>query len=211
MRKLLVLTAALGGIVAAATAGAAVLDTLSITANPTAVAYGKTTTISGMLTPAKANQNITIQAQECGKPNFAKATTVKTSATGAYTAVVTPTVATTYQAKLKATLSGKVSVSVKPLLQLTRVARGSYTAKVTAAQALTGKYVLFQRYSTLKKRWVQVKKVTLTTAANATKPTVVTSASFKAKVARRARVRLRLTTPQAAPCYVTATSNVVRA
>jgi hypothetical protein len=211
MRKWIAITAGVVGTVTAATAGAAALDTLSIAANPTSVVYAKTTTISGMLAPAKANQNVTVQEQVCGKTNFAKAATVKTAANGAYTAVVTPTVATVYQAKLKTTLSGKLTVAVKPLVQLTRVARGSYSAKVTAARALTGKYVLFQRYSKLKKRWVQVKKVTLTSTATATKPTVVTSASFTSKVARRTRVRLRLTTPQAVPCYVSTTSNVVRA
>jgi hypothetical protein len=196
----------------AATAGAATQDTLSIAANPTLVVYGKTTVLSGTLSPAKANQNVTVQGQECGKPNYAKVATVKTTSTGGFTATVTPTVATIYQAKLRATVSSTVAVKVKPLVQLVRVARGSYTANVTAGQSLTGKAVFFQRYSKLKQRWVQVKKVVLTTAtAGTAKPTTVTSANFTAKVARRARVRLLLSAPQAAPCYVSATSNVVRA
>ena len=198
--------------VLAAAAGAATLDTLTITANPALVVYGKTTTISGTLAPAKANQNVTIQGQECGKTGFAKAATVKTTATGAYTSTVTPTVATTYRAKQKATTSPTVAVKVRPLVELTRVARGSFSAKVTAGQSLTGKAVLFQRYARLRKRWVQVKKVVLTTATAGTpKPTTVTSASFTAKVALKARVRLLFPTLQAAPCYVSATSNVVRA
>jgi hypothetical protein len=211
MRTLIAITATAVGI-AAATAGAATQDTLSISANPSLVVYGKTTALSGTLTPAKANQNVTIQGQVCGKPNYAKVTTVKTTSTGAYAATVTPTVATNYQAKLKATLSSIVAVKVMPVVHLTRVARGSFTAQVTAGESLTGKVVVLQRYSKLKKRWLRVKKVTLTTATAGTpKPTMVTSASFKAKVARRARVRLLLTTAQASPCYVGATSNTVRA
>jgi hypothetical protein len=199
------------GILAAA-AGATTQDTLSLTANPTVVVYGKTTVVSGTLSPAKANQNITIQGQECGRSNYAKVTTTKTSSTGAFTATVTPTVNTSYQARLKATLSSAVAVKVKPVVQLVRVARGSFTAKVTAGQSLTGKIVTFQRYSKLKKRWVRVKKVTLTTATAGTpKPTTISSATFRAKVARRARVRLLLSTAQASPCYIGATSNVVRA
>jgi len=211
MRTLIAITATLVGVLATG-AGAATLDTLTITANPAVVVYGKTTTISGTLSPAKANQTVTIQSQMCGKPSFTKEASVKTTATGAFTATVTPTVNTTYQAKQKATASSSVVVKVKPLVQLAKVARGSFTAKVTAGQALTGKAVLFQRYSKLKKRWVQVKKVTLTTATPATpKPATVNSAAFKAKVALGARLRLLLSTVQAAPCYISATSNVVRA
>jgi hypothetical protein len=196
----------------ATTAGAATQDTLSLAANPTLVVYGKTSAISGTLAPAKANQNVTVQAQECGKPNYAKVTTVKTTSTGAYSGTVTPTVATNYQARQKSTVSTVVAVKVKPVVQLARVARGSFTAKVTAGMSLTGKIVLFQRYSKLKKRWLGVKKVTLTTAAAGTqKPTMITSAAFKAKVVRGARVRLVFSTAQASPCYVSSISNVVRA
>jgi hypothetical protein len=211
MRTLIAITCAAVGALAA-TAGAATQDTLSLSANPTLVVYGKTTVVSGTLAPAKANQNVTVQGQECGKPNYAKVATAKTSSTGAYTATVTPTVNTNYQAKLKATLSSVVAVKVVPVVQLTRVARGSFTVKVTAGQSLTGKTVVFQRYSKVKKRWVRVKRVTLTTATAGTpKPTMVTSSSFKAKVARTTRVRVLLTTAQASPCYVGTRSNVVRA
>jgi hypothetical protein len=211
MRVLIAMIVGAVGVLAA-TAGATTQATLSIAANPTVVVYGKTTVVSGTLSPAKANQNVTVQGQDCGKPNYAKVATVKTSSSGAYTATVTPTVATSYQAKQKALVSSVVAVKVKPVVQLARVARRSFTAKVTAGQSLTSKTVLFQRYSKLKRRWLNVKKVTLTTATAGTpKPTTITSASFKSKVARRARVRLVLVTAQASPCYVAATSNVVRA
>ena len=74
MRTLIAITCAAVGALAA-TAGAATQDTLSLTANPTLVVYGKTTVVSGTLAPAKANQNITVQGQECGKPNYAKVAT----------------------------------------------------------------------------------------------------------------------------------------
>ena len=211
MRVLIATTVAAVGVLAA-TAGAATQATLSIAANPTVVVYGKTTVVSGTLSPAKANQNVTVQGQECGKANYAKVATVKTNTSGGYTTTATPTVATNYQARQKGLVSSAVAVKVQPVVQLIRVARGSFTAKVTAGQSLTSKTILFQRYSKLKRRWLNVKKVTLTTATAGTpKPTTVTSASFKSKVARRVRVRLVFTTAQAAPCYIAAKSNVVRA
>ena len=195
---------------AAATAAAPV--TVTLTASATTVSYGKPVTLSGVLSTQKANQNIALEATECGSTRAIRAATAKTAATGAYTTPITPAVKTVYQAIFKNVKSPTVTVSVRPVLQLTRVARGSYTAKVTAGRTLKGKTVLFQRYAKLRKRWVQVKKVVLTTEVpGPAKPTVVDSASFRAKVALGARVRLMVSTVQAAPCFLTATSNVVRA
>jgi len=88
----------------------------------------------------------------------------------------------------------------------------TWTAKVTAGQALTGKAVLFQRYVRLTKRWKQVKRVLLATSTPAaTKPTVVSSVTFALKLVRGTRVRVMISTAQAAPCYVTAASASLRA
>jgi uncharacterized protein YjdB len=197
---------------AAVTTGAtAASSTLTLAASTPIVTYGKTTVLTGQLTPAQANQNININAQACPATTFKKTANVKTAATGAFTATVTPTTMTTYKASLKNSESPTVVVKVKPVVRITRVKRGSFTATVTAGLDLKGKTLVFQRYAKLRKRWVQVKKVTLTTSTpGPAKPTVISSAAFKAKVARLARVRLLLSTAQAAPCYVTTKSNVVR-
>lgn len=195
----------------ASTAGAAT-QTLTLTSNATVVAYDKAATLTGQLSPAKANQAIAVGASACGATRATKVTTAKTAATGAYSASVTPTATTKYQTSYKNATSPVVTVEVKPVLELSKVAGGSWGAKVTAGQSLTGKAVLFQRYAKLRKRWVQVKRVLLTTATpGTTKPTTITTASFKATVARGARVRLMISGAQAAPCYVTATSATLRA
>jgi hypothetical protein len=211
MLKILASTLVAGAALAAAATAAAPV-TVTLAASAAAVNYGKPVTLSGVLSTKRANQPIAIEATECGSTKAIKAATVRTVANGLYSTPVTPVAATTYQATFKNVKSTTVSVAVRPVLQLTKVARGSYTAKVTAGKTLKGKAVLFQRYSTLRKRWIQVKRVLLTTEApGPAKPTVIDSASFRAKVALRARVRLLISTVQAAPCFLSATSNVVRA
>src|SRR6266516_6179810 len=201
--KILAVTVFVGAALAAAATAAA--PTLTLAASAPSVVYGKAVTFSGVLSSQKTNQQIVLQAQPCGKTTFTKAGNVKTTTGGKYSLAQTPTVNTVYQAKWKSTTSSKVTVDVKPVLELTKVARGSYTAKVTAGMDLKGKVVLFQRYSKTKKRWVQVKKVILTTStAGPSKPTMIASASFKAKVARRTRVRVSIGKVQAAPCYIAA-------
>jgi hypothetical protein len=200
-----------GAALAAAATAAPLATTLTLTATPTTVAYGKTVALSGALSTQQANQTVKVQATECGQTASKTIANVKTNATGAYTTTATPTVNTTYQASQKNIKSPNVAVSVAPVLRLQRVRRGSYTVSVTSALDLKGKAILFQRYAKLRKRWVQVKRVLLATTTPGTKPTMVSSAAFTAKVARRARVRAVLSKAQAAPCYVAATSNSVRA
>jgi hypothetical protein len=196
---------------ALASAASAAGPSLTLVANAPTVLYGKSVTLSGVLTPAKANQQITVQALACGSTKAVNIARVKTAANGSYTTTASPTVATSYQATQKATKSAPFMVNVKPIVVIKRVKRGSFVANLTAGIDLKGKTVLFQRYAAARKRWVQVKKVTLTTSTpGPQKPTVISSASFKARVAKRARVRLLFSKAQAAPCYVSATSNVVR-
>ncbi len=208
-----ILTAAgIAGAALAAAATAAAPATVTLTASAPTVGYGKPVTLSGTLSTHKENQTIAVQATECGSTKAVKVATVRTKANGVYTTPVTPALGTSYQASYKNVKSTAVALAVRPLLLLTRVARGSFTAKVTAGQALTGKAVLFQRYAKLRKRWVQVKRVVLGAATpGPAKPTMITSASFKAKVPLKARVRLLISVAQAGPCYLTATSPVIRA
>jgi hypothetical protein len=201
----------IGAAALAAAAVAAPPVTLTLTATPLVVAYGKPVTLAGQVSTKKANQQVVIQGTACGSTNTTKAATVKTTANGNYTTPVTPTVGTTYRANFKNGTSQAVAITVKPVVELKRVARGSYTASVTAGQALTGKFVLFQRYKRLAKRWVQVKRLALKTSVPGTKPTVVSSVSFKAKLRTGTRVRAMISKLQAGPCYVQATSKSIRA
>src|ERR1051325_11633855 len=161
--KTLVATMIAGAALAAAATAAT--PTLTLAASAPTVAYGKPVTLSGALSSQQANQNITIKATACGSTRATNAARVKTTTNGAYTANVTPTVTTSYQASQKNLSSAKVVVAVAPVLAIKRVARGSFTASLTAALDFKGKTVLFQRYARVRKRWVQVKKVTLTASA----------------------------------------------
>jgi hypothetical protein len=195
-------------LVAAATAAALAL---TLTATPTAVAYGKASTLNGVLSTHKANQTVKVDATECGTNSSKTIGTVKTNATGAYTMAVTPIVNTTYQAAQKNTKSPTVAVTVAPVLKLLRAGPATYTVSVTSAIDFKGKAILFQRYSKLRKRWVQIRRVLLATSTPGTKPTVVTSVYINAKVAKGRRVRAALSKAQASPCYVAAKSNSLRA
>jgi hypothetical protein len=198
--------------VLAGAAGAAPPVVMTLAASPTSVVYGAPVTLSGQLGTKQAAQQISLLATECGSTRQTKATTVRTTANGLFSAAVKPTIGTAYTGRYKNGMSPVVSVTVKPLLTLTRVARGSFTAKVTAGEALTGKALSFQQYRKAQKRWRQVKRVALRTAVpGPAKPTMITSVSFKSKLRRGTRLRVMISSAQAAPCYLTAASKSIRA
>jgi hypothetical protein len=210
MKTFLVTAIAGAALASAATAAAPV--TLTLGSSAALVTYGMPVTLSGTVSTQKANQTIAVKATECGSTKQVNAAKPRTAANGAFSAAVTPTINTAYQAILRTDKSPAIGVAVRPLLELTKVAAGSYTAKATAAQALTGKFVLFQRYKKLRKRWVQVKRLPLGAAVpGATKPAMVSSVSFKSALPRGTRVRMIITAKQAGPCYAAATSKSLRA
>ncbi|MDP9232921.1 MAG: hypothetical protein M3O73_09195, partial [Actinomycetota bacterium] len=137
MLKIVASTVIAGAALAAAATAAAPV-TLTLAASAASVGYGKPVTLSGVLSSQRANQAIGIEATECGTTKAVKIATVKTAAKGAYTTPATPAAGTTYQATFKNIKSPTVAVAVRPVLLLTRLARGSYTAKVTVGKTLKG-------------------------------------------------------------------------
>jgi hypothetical protein len=100
---------------------------------------------------------------------------------------------------------------VAPKVVLKRVRVGRFSASVTAAQSFVGKYVVLQRYVASRRAWKTVKRVILRTAKAGTAPTMTTSAGFRARVARRTKLRLLLTQVQAGACYAPGRSATIRA
>jgi hypothetical protein len=193
--------------VCAATAAAAP-PTITLKAAPTTVTYGGATTLSGVLSTAKAGDAVTLQGQECGQGAFKTVATATTTTGGGFSAAVKPTMNTTYQAKQKGATSTSVTVKVAPLVAVKRLSRGKFKASVSAAQSFVGKYVVFQRLRPTK--WVTLKKVTLTTVATTTAPTQVSTATFRIKLPAGLRVRAILPLTQAGTCYLAAKSKAIR-
>jgi plastocyanin len=170
--------------------------------------YSAPLTLSGVVSSQQANETVTVQSQDCGKATLTRLGTATTTAGGRWTFTVRPTINTVYQARWRTNDSAKVAVKVSPKLRLTRSGR-RYTAQATAAQSLTGKTIVFQRYRAATRRWATVKRVRLGASTSPSAGTFVASARFRSAV-RRSRVRVFLPQAQAGACYAAATSNTLR-
>jgi plastocyanin len=184
---------------------------VTLGATPPVVTYGKSATLLGVVSTGATGESVTVNAQECGKTSYTRVATINTTANGGWTFIAKPTLNTKYQAGWRNTKSAELTEKVAPSVALRRVRAGRFLATVTAAQSFAGKYVVLQRFVRTKRVWKTVKRVTLKTVKTGTTPTMITSAGFRSKVARRTKLRLLLPQTQAGACYAPGRSPAIRA
>jgi plastocyanin len=187
-----------------------VRETVAISGAARLVALGRSTTLAGSVSSGASGEKVTVLAQECGKTTSTQIATATTTANGAWSVVVKPTMKTVYTARWKTHTSAAVEVSVAPGLVLARLRARRFSVRLSAAQAFVGKYVVLQRYSAARRRWLTVKTVVLRSQL-AAPPAAVTGATFSSRLKRGTRLRVIVPAAQVAPCYAAATSNIVRA
>ena len=115
--------------------------------------------------------------------------------------VAKPTIQTAYHASWNTVTSNAVTVKVRPLvaLKLVSATMGTFSVTVTGERVFAGKYVLVERLTST--GMTVLKHVTLDAASSAT---------FAVRLHHGlSRLRAVFPTSQAAPGYVTGTSNVV--
>ncbi len=195
------------------TVNAAPGSTLSLTAAPKVVLYGRSATLTGQLASGQANQKVDIFTQECGASALTKLTTLTTATGGAYTLSVQPRRNTTYQARFRSSSSSQVLEKVRPKVTLRKLAPRRFRVTVLAADSYAGKFVLFQRYSVVRRRWITIRSVVLRAGSSLTtpiNPTRVSTVTFRAKIRVRLRVRAYLTQAQVGSCYAASASTTIR-
>ena len=195
------------------TVNAAPGSTLSLTATPKVALYGRSATLTGQLASGQVNQKVDILTQECGAAALTRLTTVTTAAGGAYTLGVQPRRNTTYQARFRSSSSSQALEKVRPRVTLRKLAPRKFRVTVLAADSYAGKFVMFQRYSVVKRRWITIRSVVLragSTVITPINPTRISTVTFRAKVHVRLRVRAYLTQAQVGGCYAASASTTIR-
>jgi plastocyanin len=185
-------------------------DSLTLAAKPLLLILGAKVAGTGTVSTAKAGESVDVLAQQCGATSAQKLATVQTTTGGAYTFSASPIANTVYTTQLRKAVSTAMTVRVRPLMRLTRVAAHRYSLKVTAGESFAGKYVSFQRYNGTKKRWVAVKAVALKASKAGVAPAVVAVASFRSTIKVGLRVRTTMAQAQVGTCYAAGLSNTIR-
>ncbi len=185
-------------------------DSLTLAAKPLLLIFGGKVTATGIVSTAKAGENVDVLAQPCGATSTQKAMSVQTTTAGAYSATVQPLMNTVYTTRLRNATSTASTVRVRPLMKLTRIAAHKYSLKVSGGGTFGGKYASFQRYNGTTKKWVAVKVIPLKASKTGVAPAVVSVASFRSTVKTGLRIRATMAQAQVGACYAAGLSNTIR-
>jgi hypothetical protein len=203
-RKALILAAL--AVTPAAALAAPSPTSVSISADPLVVTYGSSAKLSGAVTPAKS-MKVQVSSQTCLSGQTKQTPLNLTStAQGTWTATVTPSAKTVYQAKAKSTESPALTVQVRPGVTLAKVASHRFRARISAGQTFGGKIALFQKRTTA--GWRTVKSVVLVELGSGN-GTFVSGKSFRSGIRTGRTVRILLTQRQAGACYLAGISNSI--
>lgn len=167
---------------------------VTLTPSTGTVTYGSDLTLSGAVSNQLTSEPVTLSSQLSTTP---KATT--TSANGAFSFTVAPTVRTVYTAHWRTADSAPVTVNVAPRIGFGRSDR-TFTAKVTSGISYSGQFVWVQKKNATG-GWRNLKRVFLGSSSNA---------KFTVTLAHgRSVLRLALPASQAGADYVASFSRQV--
>jgi plastocyanin len=139
--------------------------TLTFAASSQYIVYGDKATLSGIVSNHKGGEAVTIYYQPYPQPNLIQRATVLTGADGSFSFIVSPQIATSYQATWKGAYATPTSIQVQPKVTLGR--NNGWIIHAAAGVSFAGKAVQLQRLNTLTGQWVTIKKVILNSKSSA--------------------------------------------
>jgi plastocyanin len=190
------------------TVASQIVPAVSLAASSSTVRYGNDATLSGKVTPSVAGTTVDILAMATGQTAFTKLASVVTNNSGAYNAVVTPEIGTSYRAEFQSgttrVASAVEAIQVRPQVRLVvrsiAGVRAYLRTAVISSLSYAGKYVLVQRQNRLGS-WSTVKRVTLGAQS---------ASRFSVRLpSGTSRIRIFLPASQAGSGYVAAASRTI--
>lgn len=139
--------------------------TLTFSASSQYIVFGDKVTLTGVVSSHKPGESVTIYYQPYPQPNLIERSTVLTAAGGTFSFIVSPQIATSYQAAWKGAYATPTSIQVQPKLTLGR--NNGWIIHAAAGASFNGKAVQFQRLNTATGQWVTLKKVILNSKSSA--------------------------------------------
>ena len=185
----------------------AVVQAATVPAVTTKIAASRTTTIccqavrlSGHVSSNKAGEPIVVTARESDQDVTETVAKTVSDATGNWTALVKPLIATTYTAQTSTSKSQPISVGVHPRVGF-GISGNNFSAKITARDTFAGAIALFQ---------VRSGSAWLTRALIVVNTFSVARFHVSLKRGRTYTVRIYLPQRQAGPGYLDGSSHIRR-
>jgi hypothetical protein len=132
---------------------------VTLTAFARQVVYGGRVRLSGLVPTHRANERVVVFAQPYGGGSFRAVATVLTDATGMWSYLARPQIATSYEASWDGGTSPAIAIAVHPRITLTRLASGRLVVRVIGGRTFAHRVVQLQRHRGA--TWSTIKRVRL--------------------------------------------------
>jgi hypothetical protein len=165
--------------------------------------------LRGRIEGAQTDDEVAIQARECGGSFFRLLFTTHVEPGGIFRGRVVPMIRTDYRAEWKGATSRPVTVQARPIMHLEQESRRRFSVDLIALRYFRHAPIEFRRYAANRSRWVLVKRVRYTEAGPAG-TTLHTIYNFLSTLPRGTRVQAVLPRTYSAPCYLAGFSNELR-
>jgi hypothetical protein len=206
--KKLILALAMTGALAAATAATAAAPTVTLNQDRDTVIFGGTVTLTGQISPAAADQKVTISQKPMDRPRTS--VTVTTQSDGSFSYDLSPRfnarVVARYTSGTQTVTSDELNIWVRPRVTLSKFGNHRFAVRVVAGRPFVGDFVRIQRWNARVHAWTNVMRVRL---VNYVRSSGATTASFRARFSRRVKLRAVLTDLATNPDYVRSWSNFI--
>lgn len=188
-----------------------VAEQVTIAARPTIAPPDHSVTLFGSVDNGRQNEEVEIQAKDCGQSFFRVVAGARTREGGGWSTEFFPGITTTLRAVWKGQASPQVTVRQRAMLRFVSLPsnRTRFRVSVVARAQFWRRNVTIQRFDRRLGRWERFRSVVLTEQA-APGAFVWTSGVFTARLPRGTQLRAVLPASQAGPCYLSGTSLTVR-
>jgi hypothetical protein len=180
MSKFIALVALIAALSASAAQGAS-KPALTLNVSGFKVLYGHTLILSGRLTNGAPGQSVAIFSRRFGHAKMAKLAIVKTGSSGRWSFQVKPSINTSYQARVGATVSRSLTVGVKPAVTVSQLGDGTIWTHIAAGQSFMGQQVELQKQ--VDGAWSTVSKAVLNARSSVTFMAPVTARTETVRIA----------------------------
>ncbi len=186
-------------------------DDVTIAARPQIVPSDKPVTLFGAVANGEAEEQVEIQAKDCGQSFFRVVAGTTTTEGGGWSMEFMPGITTTVRAVWKGHASSQVTLRQRAILRFAPKAsdRTRFVVSVVARAQFWHRKVHIQRFDRRLGTWKLFRSVLLT-EQNAPGAWTWTSGEFTARLPKGTMLRAVLPASQAQPCYLAGTSLPVR-